>query len=340
MDDRISLLDYTKDNYHSEFADIINLITDNVDKSELYSEFIKYSRTIDRIDDANKISKNAIVTEGKLAYCINRGANLEPRSIKKIYDLLDKGSEIEQVSKEIEIDDIPVTTYAKSIISYSLCFSLIDNIILKATKGKFVQKNIPDEVRLIVRKYSDNKDKIIKQLEKHYSDFLSDVTKDKTVSSWVKPVTIVTDTLQLMASNSRKPRKSKNKNNGDTKAIKAANKMNYKATDDSLGIKGATPESIIGAAGVVLFNSKYRRCELYFAKDNEKLSVAGSKITNFDPILSRGKTIRNPEETLPHWIRAGNRRRLEVLYKDINGKDWEVNGKLNKNTMIIKVVQS
>ena len=55
-------------------------------------------------------------------------------------------------------------------------------------------------------------------------------------------------------------------------------------------------------------------------------------------MLSGGRTIRRPEADLAHWTRATTIRRLEVLMDGTKGKKWEVNGKMNRNTMIVKVL--
>lgn len=339
MDKQIVNLDYTNKNYESEFADIMTMLGNNLDKSEMQLEFINYARSIERAEDAGKIPKSHIITEGKIAYCLNRGAKLEPRTIQKVIELLDRSEEFANQSKEVDIDDLPITAQTKFVIGYTLCYALIDNIISKVSYGKLPQKDIPDEVRSIIRKYGESKPKIIKKLDEHYSEMFDDAQIDPTVKKWIKPLQSIIDTIRLMNSNVRKPRKPR-KNKPDTSAVKAANKIKFKPSDDTLGIKSLIPENIIGSTGVVLFNTKNRRCELYIATDNTKLSIKGSKIVNFDATRSNGKTIRNPDEMLPHWLKAGNSKRLEILKKDINGKEWEVNGKLNKNIIILKTVQS
>ena len=87
-----------------------------------------------------------------------------------------------------------------------------------------------------------------------------------------------------------------------------------------------------------MFNTKNRHCEVYRAKEGTKLSINGSRIVNFDDAISIGKTIRKPAQDLVHWISASSVRRLEILSNDINGKKWQVSGKINKNCMIIKIL--
>ena len=126
----------------------------------------------------------------------------------------------------------------------------------------------------------------------------------------------------------------------DRKGERAAAKVNYKDTDTNLGIDSVLPTNLIGSDAAVIYNTKNRHCEVYFAETGKKLSITGAKITNFDVEKSQGRTLRKPEQDLPHWSRASNARRLEVLLEQFNGKKWSVAGKLNRNTMILAVIFS
>lgn len=340
VDKIIAALDVNSAEYHQQYAASINWLAEKLDPSKLKNELVKYARSIGREDDATNIPQNLIVTEGRIAYCLNRGAKLEDRSVKRVIDLLDQAASanVNAPATSDLIDDVPESAYSRSLAIYTTCYSLIDNTVLLAANGKLALKSIPDEVRNIVRKFADSKDKTVRSLERHYQGNLNDAHASEYVTSWIKPLSIVVDTLQLMLTNTRKPRKNSKAGNYDNKAKKAAAKVNFNTGDATLGLKSANPQAIIGSEIAVVFNTKNRHCELYIAETGGKLSISGSRITNFDTKKSVGKTLRNPEETLPHWTRAGNLRRFEVLAADVKGKAWELNGKLNRNSIIVKVV--
>ena len=51
----------------------------------------------------------------------------------------------------------------------------------------------------------------------------------------------------------------------DRKGEKAASKVSYKDEDMNLGIRSVDPTNVVGAVAAVLYNSKNRHCEIYFA---------------------------------------------------------------------------
>ena len=124
----------------------------------------------------------------------------------------------------------------------------------------------------------------------------------------------------------------------DRKGEKAATKITYKDEDGDLGITSIDPVNAVGSQAVVVYNTRSKHIEVYRAVAGSALSFQGARITNFDTAISMGRTLRKPESDLAHWTRATTIRRLEVLIDGIKGKKWEVTGKLNRNTMIIKVL--
>jgi hypothetical protein len=123
----------------------------------------------------------------------------------------------------------------------------------------------------------------------------------------------------------------------DRRGEKAAGKVQTRQDDNELGIKSVDPANVVGATAVVLYNTKSRHIELYVATVGV-LSMQGKSITGWDSVVSMGKMVRKPEETLPHWSRASTVKRLFVLGNDIRGKSWAVSGKISKNHVILKVM--
>jgi hypothetical protein len=50
------------------------------------------------------------------------------------------------------------------------------------------------------------------------------------------------------------------------------------------------------------------------------------------------KTLRKPEEILPHWSKASTLTRLFVLGNTIRGKQHELTGKVTTHHVILKVM--
>ena len=347
MDDRISKLDHESPSFGAEYGPILNLIHQTIDASQLKEELITYARGLGKAEIAGTIPTNMIGVEGKIAYCLNRGAKLSQVSIGRVNDALDRAQ-----ARESEVSSdwghLPETVQSKAIKAYVGCYSRIDNAKTLVLRGKLDRRELVIEVRRIVQTYAQGKTAIVKQLFEHYKDAYLEARLEESTKDWIKPLAAISETLNLMLNNrasiragarGAKARKlTSTVATMDRKGEKAASKVSYKEEDDNLGIHSVDPTNLVGADAAVVFNTKNRHCEVYMAKPGAKLSVQGARIVNIDEAASTGRTIRKPESDLQHWVRATTLKRLEVLIGGIKGKTWEVNGKLNKNCIIVKVL--
>ena len=346
MDEQIAALDHSKLEFQASYGYILNHLHQTADQSVLKDELITYASRLNRTSAAEAIPANRVGVEGKIAYCLNRGAKLPQSSIEKVTKLLD--AQADNTEAELMFDDLPETSRSRAVQAYVACYSLIDNAKTKVLIGSLSQRDLAGEVRKIVKARGLGKSSITKQLLDHYKQAYLEAVDDPTIKSWVKPLATISETISLMLNNrasikagakGAKARKMRSTvDQVDRKGEKAASKVSYKDEDDKLGIRSVDPTNLVGADAAVVFNTKTRHCEVYMAKQGSKLSVQGAKIVNFDETVSTGRTIRKPEVDLQHWVRASTVRRLEVLIKGIKGKNWEVTGKLNKNCVIVKVL--
>jgi hypothetical protein len=347
MDDRISRLDHLDPRFSSEYGQVLSWIHQTVDQAQLKNELVEYARSLGKASAVESMQASLIGVEGKIAYCINRGAKLSLSSIAKANDAINRvTSKQEDTSPDWEY--IPETARSRAIRAYVNCYSRIDNAKTMVLRGKLDRRDLAPEVRKIVQTYGQTKTAIVKQLVDHYNDAYLEARQDDATKDWIKPLATIAETLSLMLNNrasiragakGAKARKMRSTvETMDRKGEKAASKVSYKDEDDKLGIRSVDPTNLVGAEAAVVFNTKNRHCEVYLAKQGSSLSVQGARIVNFDESTSLGKTLRKPESDLPHWVRATTLKRLEVLLNGIKGKTWEVTGKLNKNCIIVKVL--
>jgi hypothetical protein len=74
----------------------------------------------------------------------------------------------------------------------------------------------------------------------------------------------------------------------------------------------------------------------YVAAEYQELSVKGTSIIGFDENKSICKTIRKPEEKLKEFKAAG-KVQLRKFLDDINATDTKMNGRINEETVLLKV---
>ena len=120
------------------------------------------------------------------------------------------------------------------------------------------------------------------------------------------------------------------------KSIKQASKAKFKTVDLNTDMASLSPALIPGSHKVVIYNSKSRKLYVYVA-DGE-LGIKGTKIIGYDEGKSFAKTLRDPKRVLVTLRDAATTKRVDLVMNDnIKGKRHPVNGRLNKDTLVIKV---
>ena len=107
-------------------------------------------------------------------------------------------------------------------------------------------------------------------------------------------------------------------------------------TNEPLKLVSINPTDIIGAGELWIYNTKTRKLGKYIASEFNTLNVKGTTIVNFDESKSVQKTIRKPEEKLKEFKAAG-KIALRKFLDEINATDTKMNGRLNEDTILLKV---
>ena len=139
------------------------------------------------------------------------------------------------------------------------------------------------------------------------------------------------DMLAQEAKVNRKPRK--------TKVVpkdKLVAKLKYMKSNEPLKLVSINPADIIGTKELWIFNTKTRKLGKYVAAEFNDLGVKGTTITGFDEFKSIQKTVRKPEEKLKEFKAAG-KVQLRKFLEDINSTDTRMNGRINEDTILLKV---
>lgn len=114
-------------------------------------------------------------------------------------------------------------------------------------------------------------------------------------------------------------------------------KMKYMKSNEPLKLVSINPTDIIGAKELWVFNTKTRKLGKYVAAEYQDLGVKGTTITGFNEHTSICKTLRKPEEKLKEFKSAG-KVQLRKFLDDINATDTKMNGRINEEIVLLKVV--
>ena len=153
----------------------------------------------------------------------------------------------------------------------------------------------------------------------------------KNMIAFYQEIAMACDMLAQEAKVNRAPRK--------TKAVskdKLVAKLKFMKTNEPLKLVSISPVDIIGAGELWIYNTKTRKLGKYVAAEFNTLNVKGTTITNFDEFKSVQKTVRKPEEKLKEFKAAG-KIALRKFLDDINATDTRMNGRINEDTILLKV---
>lgn len=207
-----------------------------------------------------------------------------------------------------------------------------------ARKIKGFYQNEYEEAQLIqklptpgeINRIKDEKKKdLAQQLREGYSHLTK---KDaKTYLTALETLIGACDLVIDAAKATRKPRKK-----APPSKEKMVAKVKYKERDDKLQIVSVNPLDLIGAQEVWVYNTKTRKLGKYIAEDHATIKVKGTTLEFFDESKSIQKTLRKPEETLKEFKKA-SKVKLRKFLDEIKTTDIKLNGRLNADTVILKV---
>jgi hypothetical protein len=153
----------------------------------------------------------------------------------------------------------------------------------------------------------------------------------KNLIAFYQEIMMACDMLAQEAKVNRAPRKAK-----AVPKEKLIAKLKFMKTNEPLKLVSINPVDIIGASELWIFNIKTRKLGKYVATEFNTLNVKGTTIVNFDEFKSVQKTVRKPEEKLKEFKAAG-KVQLRKFLDDINATDTKMNGRINEETILLKV---
>jgi hypothetical protein len=153
----------------------------------------------------------------------------------------------------------------------------------------------------------------------------------KKLIEFLQEVESACNMLMQEAKVNKKPRAKK-----AVPAEKVVAKLKYMKTFEPLKLVSINPADILRAKELWVYNTKTRKLGKYVTTEFSELGVKGTTITGFDEYNSICKTLRKPEEKLKEFKAAG-KVALRKFLDDINATDTKMNGRINEETILLKV---
>ena len=182
----------------------------------------------------------------------------------------------------------------------------------------------------INREKDEHKADMLQQLREGYSH----LTK-KDAATYLEALETLHGACDLVidaAKATRKPRKK-----APPSKEKLIAKLKYLERDDKLQIASVNPLELLDASEVWVYNVKTRKLGKYVADEYAKiLGVKGTTLVGYDESKSIQKTLRKPADTLKEFKKA-SKVKLRKFLDEIKTTDIKLNGRLNADTIILKV---
>lgn len=286
-----------------QLAIICRLKTREQYLTDKHIEFI--SDTVARL-----VAKYKVVKEKKTE-------EVKPSNVISIQERIDEKAK--EIAGEIEgaIDDF-VTSKGKTQFSAK-------NYLLSKSVSAPIAKRIGDFYVGLYNELADAINGEDEQLVEGYSNF-----SKRELKAFHKFVGEIIDDCQQMvqtAKATRAPRKRK-----AVPASKQVAKIKYMKEFAELNLKSCKPEDILTASELWVYNTKYRKVQVYKAEMGS-LGVKGTTIIGFSVKDSTSLTLRKPEEFFK-GLSLG-KRALNAAIKKLTTKPSTPNGRINEECVLL-----
>lgn len=198
----------------------------------------------------------------------------------------------------------------------------LSSVVLKKVCDIFIRqaKEIEEAITTKDEQLKEGYSNFTKPQLRKYKDFLdSIVVAANTGAEANKPV--------------RKQRKVKEK----PLSVQVA-KVAYLQEFTELNLTSVAPEKIIGANQLWTYNTKTKLLSQYNADNAKGFAIKGTTIQNYNEQTSIGKKLRKPQVTTKEVLEGG-KIKLRKIMETLTTKASELTGRLNSDTIILKVIK-
>ena len=345
------------EDYRSSLIYALNYYNANNDDKDKKKWFLAYIAQTDKklAVAMNKLDEDLFRHAGIIARMKMRDEPLQEKElsfleerIKVLSKLIDKPEPVKQSAFKAKVDDKP----APVIVSLQERIKdkahevagdfegAIDDFILEDktfdAKDLLKRLNVSGPVAKVMAPFWDKTIEELKevlegsdkQLVEGYSNMKK--AKIKKFLALLESIREACGNQVQVAKATRKPRARKEK-----PAAQLVAKMKFKKEDAEYGIKSISPATIINAQELWLFNTKYRKVQVYRADDAKGLSVKGTSIIGWDVEKSGSKMMRKPEQIMA-YPKMG-KREINNAFKALTTMEQKVNGRINEECVLLKV---
>jgi hypothetical protein len=184
-------------------------------------------------------------------------------------------------------------------------------------------------VQNLVDLYSDAMNKNCDQAVEAYKHLSKVQLKER-----VKLLNKALDDIKRYQANSKTVRKVRAKK--PVAATKQVAKIKFLKESPEFKLVSINPASIVGAMRLFVFNVKTRTLSEYVSSGPNGFAIKGTTLQGWDDNGSRSKKLRKPEDLLP-LVLSKTPRQIDNAWKKLTTKDTSPNGRLNEDTILMRI---
>ena len=160
--------------------------------------------------------------------------------------------------------------------------------------------------------------------------------KKSTLNQRIKTCKSMLEDLERIRSATKASRNVKVK--GSVAIDKQVSKVQYKKEDTDFKIVSINPIQVPNKTRLYTFNCKYKVITEYVTDSPNGFIISGSTIKNFNKATSRSVKLRKPLDFLPSFL-SRTPKQIDDLWKlYITTKTFAPNGRINKDTILLRVL--
>lgn len=224
--------------------------------------------------------------------------------------------------------------------------SFYDNVIKGSDEtpdfvAYFREMNMPQQfVNRVRSRYQEQFDELNDSQQKKCDEQLAEAyswckkNDIKRMTAWYTALFDALSTYGKVKSAVRKIRKPR-----PVSKEKLVKNVKYLRDFSELNLVSVNPVDCLGSKEIWVYNVKTRKIGKYVAaNDAQTMTIKGSTVIGYDEKGSVAKTLRKPEEKMKEFMAAG-KVALRNFLGDIKATEIQLTGRLNGDTMILKVVK-
>lgn len=338
----------TEDNYFSELSSALQWYTLTAKDKQLRNFVLEYFTKLSKKAEViaiNRASDYEIRQLSIISRLDTRGQYLSDKHRQFITDtataLVEKYKNVKEKTVVVEAPTNVVSIQERiEEKARSLAGDIegaIDDFIINKTEFSAKKFLLANSVAAVVAKKIGDRfapklnelHEVLEGTDKQLTEGYSNYTK-RELKSLVKFIEeIVADCQQQVqtAKASRAPRKRK-----AAPPSKVVGKLKYMREFAEFKLKSVKPEDILAASELWVYNTKYRKVQVYRA-ENGALSVKGTTILGFNIKDSMSMTLRKPQDFFAGL--SMGKRALNGALKKLTTKPTTPNGRINEECVLL-----